>query len=261
MRKISAIEAVLKRIQDEKIQRGLVHNANKKTEWINVPNIVAAARDDSFSKYLEMHNLERPDPPHCNDWTANHDCTYLRTHGYLQRRGYGTLLTYIGIAQLADYLDRVPDGDVRIRWQELGVTDARLLFKRLCRDIGIAPRGMGPFINILWRATVGQRSNLALFGGRKLTAPPPWTVNKEAFDAVLAEERQALYSAKARRRRRHDAPSDAAADLPPYGKRTPQKRAKRARKQQSSDEEQSSDSEGVYALSGLAVTNCKSPDN
>lgn len=239
----SALEQILKRLEDEKIQKGLVHNPNKKTEWINVKNIVAAARDDAFAKYLEMHNLERPDPPHCNDWTLHHDCAYLRSHGYLARKGYGTLLTYIGIAQLADYLDAVPDRDVRIDWTEFSITEARLLFKRLCADIGVRARSFGPFVHGICKATVGQRRNLALFGGRKLVAPPPWTVNKQAFDAVLAELRTAHYTAQAKRQGGRTT-ANAAAPLPPYGQRTPQQRAKRSKKRKEPEESDDNDLSG-----------------
>lgn len=238
------VEQVLKRIEDDKIKKGLVHNPNKKTEWINVPNIVAAARDDSFAKYLEMHQLDRPDPPHCNDWTLHHDCAYLRSHGYLTRKGYNTLRTYIGIAQLADYLDHVPDRDVRIRWQELLVTDARLLFRRLCNDTGIRPRSFGQFVHGICKATVGQRNNLALFGGRKLVAPPPWTVNYDSFSAVLDEERSAEYSAQAKRR---GTQVDAnAAALPAYGKRSANKQRAPKRKLKKAKQDESSSSSSSY---------------
>lgn len=253
----STVEQVLERIRVEKIQKGLVHNPNKKTDWINVPNIVAAARDDSFAKYLEMHELERPDPPHCNDWKDHHDCAFLRSHGYLARKGYNTLRTYIGIAQLADYLDNVPDRDPRIRWQEFLVTDSKLLFARLCHDVGIRPRAFGPFVHGICKATAGQRSNLALFGGRKLVAPPPWTVNKEAFDAVLDEERTKAYRSQARRR---GSQVDAnAAELPAYGKRAAAKkrapRRKRAKQQEEHSEEfyASKSESSDHAFSGMFV--------
>jgi hypothetical protein len=219
------IEAVLQKLRDEENIRGLVHSANKKSPSITVENIVDAARRDSFSTYLRVHNLERPEPPQLSDWDNGHDCLYLRSHGYLNRKGYGTLLVYIGIAQLADYLDCVC-GCV-VDWRKLTITDARLLFKQLCDDIGVRPRAFGPFLVPLVKATVGQRNNLAIYGGKKLIAPPPWCTQSEVFEQLMASLRDKHYRAQAKRQGRE--PVDAEG-VPQFGARTPKRRAPRTNK-------------------------------
>jgi len=232
-------EGVLKKIREDDKRKGLVHNENKKTPWVNVPNIVEAARDNSFAKYIAQHNLPGPNPPHCNDWTLNHDCAYLRTHGYLVKKGFQTLLTYIGIAQLADYLDRLPNRDEEVDWRKLTITEARLAFKQLCRDIGIQPRAMGPFITTIARATVGQRSDPRLFGGRKLQAPPAWCVSGAGWKAMLMVLRSGHYTAQARRQ--GHLRLEESEELPMYGERTPQQRAPRRKRKEPESSESSSE--------------------
>jgi hypothetical protein len=220
------LENHLDQLHEQEVRLGLVHNANKKTPHITVSTIVEAARRDSFATYLRMHNLDRPDPPHNNDWYHSHDCAYLRSHGYLTKKGFGTLVIYIGIAQLADYLDNVPNKDPEIQWQELSITEARFLFARLCSDVGVRPRAFGQFVTMIAKATTGQRKNLTLFGGKKLDEPPPWCVCKQKWLKVRAKERELHYTKQAKRQGK----VVAAHNLPPYGSRTAQARAPHSRK-------------------------------
>lgn len=235
---VGVFQEIINRFREQDKQRGLVHLPNKKTPYINVVNIVAAAHDDSFEKYLKEHGLPTPGITMTGDWRDHHDCVYLRTHGFLNQKGFGTLLKYIGIAQLADYIDHVPNREPEVNWRELTITDAILLFRRLCREVGVKPRNFGPFVHAICRATLGQRRNLALFGGRKLMAPPPWCRFKQQWDEVLAEERQKHYKQQARRQGRA---ADESEGLPAYGYRTAKNRAPRRKKRAAADEEQSSE--------------------
>lgn len=220
-------------LSEEERRLGLI--AGNQRGFIKVTDIVEAARKDSFTTYLKAHNLEGPDPPQPNDWYNAHDCLYLRTRGFLTRKGYGTLIVYISIAQLADYLDNLPNREKEIDWRKLTITDARVLSARLATDLGIRPRNMGSFIHSIVRASHAARANLALYGGKKLIKPPPWCVYKVKWDEVLAEERVRHYTAQAERQ----GSARALTSLPPYGSRTSKARApRRTKRQMAADREE-----------------------
>jgi len=224
-------------LTEEERVLGLINRSIEgRNNYVKLADVVAAARKDSFTTYLRVRGLEGPSPPLPNDWYNSHDCQWLRTRGYLVRKGYATLLIYITVAHFVEYLELLPNRDKAIDWRALTVTDARILAARLCKDLGIRPRNMGAYIHSIARSTHEARMDLKTYGGKKLIKPPPWCVFKEAWDKVLAEEREQHYTKQAKRQ---GSTGKKIPGVPAYGARNSQHRAPRRKRKGEEEEEPS----------------------